>query len=139
MGSERESRSAPYFSFADAFNTKFPYYLSIGMTEEQYWDRDCSLTIAYREADKIRRERANQDAWLQGMYVYDAIMRLSPILHAFAKKGTKPQPYVDAPYPISEEGREEAEVRKEKAMADKGKRFMEAFMVKNNPKLEERK
>lgn len=33
--------------------------------------------------------------WLQGMYIYDAISRLSPILRAFAKKGTKAQPYAD--------------------------------------------
>ena len=78
------------------------------MTEEQYWDKDCMLVKYYREAEEMRREKFNQEAWLQGMYIYDAIMRLSPILHAFAKKGTKPQPYVDSPYPISQAGMEEA-------------------------------
>lgn len=133
------NRSAPQYSFAEVFKAKFPYYLSIGMTEEQYWDKDCELAKYYREAEAMRREKFNQDAWLQGMYVYDAIMRLSPILHAFAKKGTKPQPYVEVPYPISQAGVEEAKARKEKAVADKGKRFMEAFMAKNNQKFEERK
>ena len=109
------------------------------MTEEQYWDKDCMLVKYYREAEEMRREKFNQEAWLQGMYIYDAIMRLSPILHAFAKKGTKPQPYVDSPYPISQAGMEEAKTRKEKAVADHGKRFMEAFMVKNNQRFEERK
>lgn len=109
------------------------------MTEEQYWDKDCELVKYYREAEAMRREKFNQEAWLQGMYIYDAIMRLSPILHAFAKKGTKPQPYVDVPYPISQQGMEDAKARKEKAVAEKGKRFMEAFMAKNNQKFEERK
>lgn len=109
------------------------------MTEEQYWDKDCMLVKYYREAEEMRREKFNQEAWLQGMYIYDGIMRLSPILHAFAKKGTKPQPYVDAPYPISQQGMEDAKGRKEKAVAEKGKRFMEAFMAKNNQKFEERK
>lgn len=107
------------------------------MTEEQYWDRDCELVKYYRKADEIKRERTNQELWLQGMYVYDAIARLSPILHAFAKKGTKPQPYTEAPYPISQSSMEEMKVKKEKAVADKGKRFMEAFMAKNNLKFEE--
>ena len=138
-GSERENRSTPPVSFVEVFNAKFPYYLSIGMTEEQYWDKDCMLVKYYREAEEMRREKFNQEAWLQGMYIYDAIMRLSPILHAFAKKGTKPQPYVDSPYPISQAGMEEAKTRKEKAVADKGKRFMEAFMAKNNQRFEERK
>ena len=137
-GSERENRSAPP-SYSEIFLAKFPYYLSIGMTEEQYWDRDSTLVKSYRKAEELRKERVNQEMWLQGMYIYDAISRLSPILRAFAKKGTKPQPYVDSPYPISQAGMEEAKTRKEKAVADKGKRFMEAFMAKNNQRFEERK
>ena len=82
-GSERENRSAPP-SYSEIFLAKFPYYLSIGMTEEQYWDRDCCLVKFYREAEEIRRERVNQELWLQGMYFYDALARVSPILHAFA-------------------------------------------------------
>lgn len=42
-----------------------------------------------------------------GMYIYDAIGRLSPILHAFAKAGTKPEPYIDKPYPITKQERRE--------------------------------
>lgn len=91
-GSERENRSAPP-SYSEIFLAKFPYYLSIGMTEEQYWDRDCTLVKSYRKAEELRKERVNQEMWLQGMYIYDAISRLSPILRAFAKKGTKAQPY----------------------------------------------
>ena len=87
-GSERENRSAPP-SYSEIFLAKFPYYLSIGMTEEQYWDRDCTLVKSYRKAEELRKERVNQEMWLQGMYIYDAISRLSPILRAFAKKGTK--------------------------------------------------
>lgn len=92
-GSERENRSAPP-SYSEIFLAKFPYYLSIGMTEEQYWDRDSTLVKSYRKAEELRKERVNQEMWLQGMYIYDAISRLSPILRAFAKKGTKAQPYV---------------------------------------------
>ena len=35
---------------------------------------------------------------MQGVYVYDALCRVSPILHAFSKSGTKPLPYVEKPY-----------------------------------------
>ncbi len=73
------------------------------MSYEQYWYGDVWLIEAYREADKIRQQRFNTEAWLQGMYVYDAIAKLSPILHAFAKKGTKPKPYPDKPYNFGEE------------------------------------
>lgn len=102
------------------------------MTEEQYWDKDCMLTKYYREADDIRKERMNQELWLQGMYIYDAISRLSPILRAFSKKGTKPKPYTEEPYPINKKTVEEAQVRKDKVTSDKGLMYMHSFMSKTN-------
>ena len=77
--------------------------------------------------------------WLQGMYIYDAISRLSPILRAFAKKGTKAQSYVEEPYAITKKTMEEAELKKEKAKSDKGLRYMQAYMVQANKQLQERK
>lgn len=109
------------------------------MTEEQYWEGDSVLPKYYRQAEELRKERVNQEAWLQGMYVYDAIARISPILHAFAKKGTKAQPYVEQAYPISKRSAQEAKENEEKAKAQKGIRFMEAYMVQNNKRFEERK
>ena len=137
-GSERDSSASP-FPYTDIFNKKFPYYLSIGMTEEQYWDRDSSLAKSFREAESLRRERANQEAWLQGMYFYDALARVSPILHAFAKKGTKAQPYVEEPYPINEKTVKDVQDKREKQNSQKGLRYMEALMVRNNKRFEERK
>lgn len=131
------NRSAP-FSYTEAFYQRFPYYLSIGMTEEQYWDRDCCLVKYFREADQLRKERVNSEMWLQGMYFYDALARISPILRAFAKKGTKPQPYVEEPYPIDQKTKEEAEEKKEKANAQKGRMYMEALMAQSNKYFEEK-
>lgn len=138
-GSERENRFASPFPYTEIFNKKFPYYLSIGMTEEQYWDSDCCLVKFYREAEEIRRERFNQEAWLQGMYIYDALARIAPILHAFAKKGTKAQPYVEEAYPIGKNKMEDAQLKKERAKSQKGVRYMQAYMVANNKRFEERK
>lgn len=126
-------------SFSEMFWLKFPYYLSIGMTEEQYWDGDPLLTKSYREAEEIRTDKMNQQAWLQGMYVYDAILRTSPVLHAFGKKGAKPKPYPEEPYPLNEKKREEIEEKKEKAQSDKGLLHMRNFMAANNKHFEERK
>ena len=138
-GSGENYASTSPFPYTEIFYKQFPYYLSIGMTEEQYWDRDCLLVKYYREAEELRNEKQNQQAWLQGMYVYDALNRVAPILHAFAKKGTKAQPYVEQAYPITKRSAKEAEENKEKAKAQKGMRFMEAYMVQNNKRFEERK
>lgn len=139
VGSERDNRSASPFPYTEIFNKKFPYYLSIGMTAEQYWEQDPMLVKYYREAEEIRKERMNQEAWLQGMYIYDALMRVSPVLRAFAKKGTKAQPYVEEAYPISKKMIEEKNAKQERINGQKALRYLQAYMVENNKKYEERK
>lgn len=138
-GGERDNPSRSPLSFSEAFDDHFPYYLSIGMTEEQYWDRDCCLVKAYRKADELRQEKENRSAWLQGMYIYDAISRLSPILRAFGKKGVKPKPYPDEPYPLTRKRQKEIERKKEKSVAQKGIRYLESFASKFNKSFAERK
>jgi hypothetical protein len=123
----------------DAFKHKFPYYLSIGMTEAQYWEGDSTLVIAYREAEEIRRERKNQELWLQGMYIYDAINRISPVLHAFAKKGTKAQPYIEEPYPLNDKDVQAVKRKQEKKQSDKGLNFMRSLASNTNKKFKEGK
>ena len=135
-GGSEPKGSAPSFTYTEKFYELFPYYLSIGMTPEQYWDGDPTLTEYYRKADKIRIERRNEELWLQGMYIYEALCDVSPVLHAFAKKGTKPQPYSNKPYAISEEQHKRVEEEKERKRVEKGKRFMEALMKSNNKRFE---
>ena len=134
-GDEPEG-SSPFFTYTERFYEHFPYYLSIGMTADQYWDGDCALVKYYRKAEELRIDKRNQELWLQGMYVYEAICDASPILHSFAKRGTKPHPYVDRPYSLTEKQREETAKSKEKESFEKGKRMMEAFMKINNSKFE---
>ena len=135
-GSERNS-SLPFITYTERFYEQFPYYLSIGMSPEQFWDGDPELAKYYRRADEIKLERQNQTLWLQGMYFYEAICDASPILQSFAKKGTKPHPYVEKPYPLTNKQRKQDVVNKEKEVSEKGKKFMEAFMKLNNSKFKE--
>lgn len=72
------------------------------MTYEEYWQKDCTLVKAYRKAWKMKSEIKEWDIWKQGMYVYDALCKVSPILHAFAQKGTKPLQYPEKPYGIEQ-------------------------------------
>ena len=134
---EHQRVRSPLFTYTEQFYEAFPYYLSIGMTYEQYWDGDPMLVKYYREAEELRNEKKNQELWLQGMYVYEAIADLTPVLHAFAKKGAKPQPYPTTPYPITKKQHERIKLEKEKQMFEKGKRFMEALKQQTNKKFEE--
>ena len=93
------------------------------------------LAKYYRKAEEIRNERRNQELWLQGMYVYDAILCASPILHAFAKKGAKPKPYPTQPYALTAKERKKEKEDKERKVYAKGKQYMEAFMASTNKKF----
>lgn len=136
-GSEHNG-SLPLLTYTEKFYELFPYYLSIGMTPEQYWDGDCTLVKYYRQAEEMRTDRRNQELWLQGMYVYEAICDASPILHAFAKKGAKPNPYPSKPYAITEKQIKQEREEKERKIAEKGKRFMDALMRSTNKRFKEK-
>lgn len=135
-GSGGVTATAPLKTYNEKFQELFPYYLSIGMTEEQYWDRDSTLVVAYRKAEELKTNRKNQEMWLQGAYVYEALCRVSPLLHAFAKNGTKPVPYIAEPFAITEKQAEYRQEEKEKKNFDKGKTMMEGFMIRHNKKFE---
>ena len=47
------------------------------------------------------------------MYVYDALLRVAPILRAFSK-ATKPEQYIDRPFPLTEKEAEEQERQRER-------------------------
>ena len=93
------------------------------------------LVKYYRKADELRRKRRNEDLWLQGMYIYEALCDVSPVLHAFAKRGTKPLPYPDHPYALTDNDRAEEKKLQEQRDREKVKRYMEAKMAEVNKRF----
>jgi hypothetical protein len=61
----------------------------MGMSYEQYWEQSPYLVVAYRKAYRLRRETENEQAWLQGLYVFDAFAVV--MANVFAKRGSKRQ------------------------------------------------
>lgn len=125
------------FPYSRRFNEVFPYYLAIGMTYDQFWNDDPGLVRAYRKAAEIKADRKNQELWLQGMYIYDALCCASPILRSFAKKGTKPVPYPTTPYALSDSQQKKEKASREKKTYEKGKARMLAYMQKVNASFEQ--
>ena len=70
------------------------------MPYELFWYGDVFAARAYIRAFRRKQEIENSHAYLQGAYVYDAILRASPILHDFVKKGTQPMPWRSEPFKI---------------------------------------
>ena len=135
-GESKEAR--PSLTYTEQFNRLFPYYLSIGMTYNEYWESDPMLAKYYREAEELKRARRNEELWLQGMYIYEALCDVSPIMVAFPKKGAKPNPYPDKPYCISEKQRKVEEAEQERKVAEKGMAFMNRMMSMANSKPKEK-
>lgn len=98
------------------------------MTYDDFWYGDVNMVRAFRQAQKIKDKRRNQELWLQGMYVYEALCDVSPILHAFAKKGTKPQVYSSEPYAITAEEVREREKREARLREERIKAQFAAFV-----------
>lgn len=92
------------------------YYMTMGVTYEEFWFGDYTkLKYVARQYD-AQRKLQNEDAWLQGAYVYDAVA--TALSNAFRKKGAKAQNYLERPlqvYPkTEEEERYEAEMERRK-------------------------
>ncbi len=91
--------------YTELFELNCPYYMAIGMTYEEFWDKDSTLVRYYKKADELRRDQRNHDMWLQGAYFYSALCSAAPAFRAFSKHG--PNEYLDAPFPLSERSQEE--------------------------------
>lgn len=124
-------------AYTEMIYNHLPYYLAIGMTAEQYLDGDCRLVKYYREADKLRQQRQNEMLWLQGMYVYDAILDASPVLAAFG--GSEPRPYPDRPYAITKEEAAAREEERIKALIYEKRRKMIDRAAAINREFEEKR
>lgn len=117
-------------SYAERFEAEFPRYLSIGMTAAEYWGGDCTLVKPYRQAQRLREEREDALAWLQGRYIYDALRMVSPLFHDFVKGTPKAEPYMEKPYWELEKERRKKET--EERMRQNGLAFMLAYAEKFN-------
>ena len=100
-------------------NEMFPYYLSLGMTADQFWDDDPWLAAAYRKANEIRTQRLSEEMWLQGLYNYHAFA--VAVSNVMRSKGTKPQKYLEEPLrliPLTEEEKNEKAEKERKRLIE---------------------
>ncbi len=116
MGCELLSEGAPTQpkSYAQIFDECFPFYLAIGMSYAEYWTKDSSLVRYYRKAYEIRQEEINNNAWLQGLYIYDAVSTaLHNSMRGFSKTKPPAQEYTKKPYDFKNREKTDAEKAKE--------------------------
>ena len=97
--------------YRKVMNEWFPYYLALGMTYEQYWRSDPYLTVYYQKAKKMKFDYDNQMAWINGMYIYDAVSAI--VFNTWCRKeGAQCKEYTNKPYEF-DEAKQEEELKKE--------------------------
>ena len=136
-GGGDNDRQSPLLRYSDKFEEVCGYYMSIGMSYHDYWDGDNTMVKYYHNAHEHKERRKNYELWLQGAYVYEAILCASPLLNAFSKKN-EPIPYCSEPIPLTEKDVLDKEEREQKKIMEKGKAFMQAMMKSINKKFEEK-
>ncbi|MBE6890028.1 MAG: hypothetical protein E7485_08460 [Ruminococcaceae bacterium] len=97
MGAELGRRvNAPII---ELFEKACPFYMSIGMSYEEFWEGNVALPIFYLKAHRMKAEQEHEQldyaAWLNGVYTkraYEVVLA-----NAFSKQGTPMQTYYDKP------------------------------------------
>ena len=108
---DEPSDKPKYTSLAEMFTDVCPFYMSLGMTYDQFWHCNTRVHKAYREAYKIKQRNDEFDRWRRGIYFYTAI-RCAPLIVGF-DKDAKPEPYPDRPLPLTQKEAEEQEQQRE--------------------------
>lgn len=98
-------------SYQKLFEDLCPWYMSIGMSYDEFWYGKPERARYYRKAHELKRKQMNEQLYLQGMYIYEALCDVAPILVSMPKKGAKILPYSDEPYPLTKAEQEEREKR----------------------------
>ena len=118
-----EGQTSAPISYQKTFEEQCPFYMSIGMTYDEFWHGKPEQAKYYRKAYELKKKQINEQMWLQGMYFFEALCDVAPILVSFPSKNAKIHEYSVEPYALTvkeQKEREQKEMeRKQKAMMNK--------------------
>ena len=110
--------------------------MSIGMSYDEFWNQDVSLVEVYRKVAELRDKKKNQELWLQGMYIYEALCDASPLFRFSMQGGAiRPEPYVKEPYPVTAADVKEREEREARLKQERIKAEFAAFAERLGRKM----
>ena len=110
----KEEAPKPRKRCSEIFEECCSFYMSIGMSYDLYWDGDNAAPHHFLKAFKMRQENKNHEAWLHGLYVYDAV--ISAMTHLSDKKSNHKN-YAEKPYDFTPR-KEEEKVEEAQAQAE---------------------
>lgn len=99
------------------FDDSFAYYLFLGMSYDEYWNKDVWLVKAYRDSFEMKRDYDNQQLWMNGIYVFNAIGTAVANIHLDGKHHS-PVPYLKEPIRLRPYTEEELKQQADKEADD---------------------
>jgi hypothetical protein len=102
-----------------------PAYIAMGMSYDEFWHCNTKVHKAYRLAWEQKKAYRNWEMWWQGGYIYEALIKVAPVMRAaFGKGKVEAGKYSEEPYPLTNR---EAEERKAAQQRQKMERMLEVF------------
>ena len=89
-----------------------PYCLAIGMTYEEYWYGDPLMVRDYYKADRLRKRREDENAWMQGLYFLSALK--ATFGNMFLRPGQEAAEYPEEPISRMKEREKREKTEREK-------------------------
>lgn len=108
-----------------------PDYLAMGMTLDEYWNGDPEYAVFVRKSFQLKQKQTNYQLWLQGAYIYEALLDVSPMFHDLIKD-PKPIPYAKEPYALTETDKQERERNEAEEQDKKNQATIRAWVERVN-------
>ena len=102
-----------------------------GMSYDEFWHGEPGRINYYKKAYDIRKEIRNNELWLQGLYIYKALMATSG--YTFGMKNDPPK-YYEEPLAITDDEKKFREERKLEREKKEALAFMQNAMKVIKPK-----
>lgn len=103
-------------TLSEAIDESCAFYMSIGVPYDEFWNGDYTHFKYYVNKFRVEQERANEHAWLQGLYIYDAVG--TALANAFQAKSKPPVPYRKEPIQLYDRTEEEKKREQERIARD---------------------
>ena len=104
-------------SYTEYFIEACPIFMSYGMSYDEFWYDDLFKARFYLLAHKQKLKEKDEEFYELGMYIYELLLRVAPILRPFSK--AEPLPYMEEPYYMRQEKEVEKELTEEQKDVEK--------------------
>lgn len=112
------SRKQPPPSVRQIFEAHAPYYLSIGMTYDDFYTGEPSLVILFRRAQRLADRRKEAELWRAGLYLQ----------YAIASCFGEGVSYPERPFPVTRKEAEERRGLEEREALERDRAYMNRFI-----------